>query len=376
MKRHSITFALSILAGLAGAQAARAADVIVTTTSGGSCTITPSTSTIFTLNAQGDVLIQGDFTGGTCSSGGGGGSSPTTPSFTGLTPAPANLTASPTSLSSSGGTVTPNMVAYYANSCTGSVSITSGTGCPAVTGAWAGGTVCTGTTNANSQLYCSASSGISMPANTTSNNCAYTFKASCINTTSNTTVNSQNAVVTVSYTSSPPPTTCTEGSQSGDLSSYGYTRQCSGTVRSMNNTLNAKWDNTYNGLMSGDWPGSPAQTGGYTLIVTVNANQFGSFKFNTGSTPAGVSLLPNQSYGVAGMMSVSTVPGDVFSGTSLCYGSQLSISSKSGTAANCKLSLNTDYYLNISNADFFAPHATDCSTTSCAIANGVYLYSN
>jgi hypothetical protein len=134
--------------------------------------------------------------------------------------------------------------------------------------------------------------------------------------------------------------------------------------------------NTYAGIMSGPWPGNTGQFG-WGLSITVNANGFGSFKFNTGPTVAGVSFSSNTSYGIAGTINVSTVPGDVFGGTALCTGRQTAeISTKPGTTGTCKLALNTDYYLNVSMADPFAPHGTMCPGASCTTGWMVYSYGN
>jgi hypothetical protein len=128
--------------------------------------------------------------------------------------------------------------------------------------------------------------------------------------------------------------------------------------------------------MSGPWPGNAGQLG-YGLKVTVNANQYGSFAFNTGATAHGVHFESNGSYGTLGVISVSTVPGDFYGGTALCVGSTLNISSKTGTVATCKLALNTDYYLNFSSADVAPPaHETDCTAAACTTGWTTYGYSN
>jgi hypothetical protein len=334
-----------------------------------SCVVTPSSGTVFTLSATGDVLINGSYTSGTCSSvvtnpGG-------NPTFTPFSPAPADLSVLPSTLSAAGGNVTPTFAVYYANTCTGKVTATAG--CPAVPGAWGtGGTVCTGATNAMGQTYCAPSGTVAVPNNTsTQNACVYTFQAiNCTNGTAS--VNSQLATVTV------PALiigTCTEG-PTGDLGSLGYSRQCTGAVRSFNTSLSPHWaTNTIADILSASWPGSAAQYG-WGLAITVNQLSFGSFKFNTGSTAAGVHFESNSSYGTLGLLSVSTMPGDSFPGsTSLCVGSTLNISSKPGTLAQCKLSLNTDYYLNVSNADQLqAGHPTDCGTSACTTGWTVYGY--
>ncbi|HXR63620.1 MAG TPA: hypothetical protein VN720_08790, partial [Rudaea sp.] len=63
--------------------------------------------------------------------------------------------------------------------------------------------------------------------------------------------------------------------------------------------------------------------------------------------------------------------------TSLCNGSTpVNISTKPGTAATCKLSLNTDYYLNISMSSSFGTHPSNCLTSSCTTGWLVYSYGN
>jgi hypothetical protein len=188
-------------------------------------------------------------------------------------------------------------------------------------------------------------------------------------------------VVTPPPVEPPPveiPTACTEGSPIGELGKIGYTRQCSGSVRSWNTSMKPRpaWDNTYEGLMSGPWPGNKAQFG-WALSMLVKSMGFGSFKFNTGQVEAGVTFQSNTSYGVQGTISVSTIPGDFEDTTSVCKGSAVSISSKAGTRATCKLQLNTDYFLNISNANYFPPHETMCEGgNQCNIAWTVYSYGN
>ncbi len=335
-----------------------------------SCVVTPATGTVFTLSATGDVLINGTYTSGTCSSAlpPPGGNDPT---FAPFSPAPADLSVLPSTLAAAGGNVTPAFTAYYANTCTGKVTATAG--CPAVPGAWGtGGTVCTGTTNAKGQIFCSPSGTVAVPNNpSTSNACVYTFQA--INCTNNaTSVNSQLATVTV------PALiigTCADG-PSGDLGALGYSRQCTGAVHSFNTSLNPHWaTNTIADILSAPWPGSAAQMG-WGLSITVNQMGFGSFKFNTGSTAAGVHFESNSSYGTLGLMSVSTMPGDSFPGsTALCVGSTLNMSTKPGTLGQCKLSLNTDYYINVSNADQLqAGHPTNCGTSACTTGWTVYGY--
>jgi hypothetical protein len=378
MIRNQLLFAALVVAGFVAASAVNASPVvIINQNQTDACTITPSGSTVFTLSTTGDVLINGSYTAGTCSTPTGGGTSGD-PTFAPFSPAPADLTVLPSTLSSGGGNVTPAFVAYFANTCTGKVTATAG--CTAIPAPWGtGGTVCNFQTNGKGQKYCQPSGTVAVPNNpSTSNACVYTFQAiNCTNGTG-TPANSQLATVTV------PALvigSCTDGDHSGDLGALGYARQCGGAVRSFNTSLSPHWTTTSNvfaDIMSAPWPGSAAQYG-WGLAITVNANGFGSFKFNTGSTPAGIHIEANSSYGVAGLLSVSTVPGDYFAGsTTVCTapGSALNISSKSPTQAGCKLSLNTDYYLNVSNADLFSPHATDCGTSSCTTGWTVYGYGN
>jgi hypothetical protein len=337
-----------------------------------SCTVTPSSGTVFTLSTTGDVLINGTYTAGTCSTSGGGGSGSGDPTFSPFSPAPADLAVLPRSLPSTGGTVTPAFVAYYATGCTGKV--TAGSGCTLPSGPWGtGGQVCTGQLNAKGQTYCSPSGTVTLPNNaSTTSSCTYTFQAiNCTNGTTSTSSQLANVLVPATVVGN-----CTDGDTSGDLGAFGYSRQCAGAVRSFNNSLSPTWNNSYAGLMSGNWPGAAGQFG-FGLAVTVNAMQYGSFKFNTGSTVAGVHFEANNSFGQTGTMSVSTSPGDFYGGTSLCNGSSpVNISTKSGTAATCKLNLNTDYYLNISMSSSFSGHTTNCTTSSCTTGWLVYSYSN
>ena len=371
MIRNRLLSAALVITSLIAAQAATATPVVIVNQGqNNSCTITPSGSTVFTISTTGDVLINGSYTSGTCSTQVIGGSGD--PTFAPFSPAPADLSALPSTLPSGGGSVTPSFAVYYANTCTGKITATAG--CPAVPAPWGnGGTVCTGTTNAKQQIYCSPNGAtVSMPANTLATACSYTFQAiHCTNGT--TSVDSQTAVVAVAPF---VVGSCADNDHTGDLGALGYGRQCSGAVRSFNLSLSPHWTtNGFSDIMSAAWPGSAAQLG-FGLAVTVNANAFGSFKFNTGSTAAGLHFEFNSSYGVGGLMSVSTIPGDYFPGsTAVCYGSTLNISSKPGTTATCKLSLNTEYYLNISNADYFSPHATDCAASSCTTGWTVYGYS-
>lgn len=362
-----------LMAGLAQASAALAAapNVIINQGQANACTVTPNSGTVFTLDSSGNVLVNGTY-GATCpTSGGTGGSGDPTFSFN---PNPANLTIPGGSLTSAGGTVNPNFVAYFANTCTGSVSAT--TGCAAVTGNWAGGTVCT---KASGTTYCTpGSAAVTIPANTAATACTYTFQAvNCTNGT--TSVNSAQANVTVAANTGGGggTYTCT-ANDVGELNSYGYTRQCGGTIHSFVAGLSPYWDNSYKGVMSNvDWPGNTAQHG-KGISVTVNANQYASFGFNTGTVASGASFQTNPSYGTVGLISVSTTPGDFFSGTAVCVGSSLTISSKTNTVAstNCKLAQNTVYYINFSSASYSAPHDTVCTSGSCATGWIWYLYGN
>ncbi|HEY2395495.1 MAG TPA: hypothetical protein VGH81_05845 [Rudaea sp.] len=166
---------------------------------------------------------------------------------------------------------------------------------------------------------------------------------------------------------------CVEGDSSGDLP--GYTRQCSGQATNYKGITN--WDNTYASLFLGPWPGTSNQSG-RAFTITVNATQYGAFKIVTGSTQAGISIHPNPTFGDTGLGSVSTEaqgPG-AFPGA-LCYGSDLDISSKTGTAAGCKLQLNSTYYLNISMASTFPPdYGTTCATDACTTGWTLNLYNN
>lgn len=172
----------------------------------------------------------------------------------------------------------------------------------------------------------------------------------------------------------PPPGQCVQGAPSHDLPTY--SRQCSGQIRSWNTSLRPVWDNTFAGLFSGPWPGNVGQMG-WGLGVVVPSLGYASFAFNTGSTPAGVTMNANGSYGTLATISISTYPGDFFSGTALCVGSNISFSSKPLTKAQCKLQPNTDYYLNFSNAYYSPPHDTSCTgSSSCMTGWTPYSYSN
>jgi hypothetical protein len=316
-----------------------------------SCTVTPSTGTVFTLSTQGDVLINGSY-GSNCNIGGGGGTG-SGPTFTPLNPAPANLSVLPSSLGSQGGPVTPSFVVYNTKTCIGQVTATAG--CAAAPAPWGtGGTVCSA---AAGQSYCSPSGTVAIPGNTTGSACSYTFQA--VNCTDNTTsINSLPATVSVSASGGGGG--CVDGSAS-DLP--GYTRQCSGSATNYQGT--ATWNNTFASLFNGPWPGNAGQVG-KSWTVTVNANQYASFMITTGTTQAGIQLPTNNSVGQTGMMSISTAPGDFVSGSIICATGSLSISSKSGTTAQCKLAANTTYYMNISMASSFGPlYTTTCTTSAC-----------
>jgi hypothetical protein len=168
-----------------------------------------------------------------------------------------------------------------------------------------------------------------------------------------------------------PTPLCVDG-VAGDLP--GYTRQCSGTATNFHGTV--LWDNTFDTLFAGAWPGSISQVG-HPFTVTLNAVQFGSFLLATGTAIAGIHIYPNNSMGSTGLISISTVeqgPG-VFP-SALCYGSDLSISTRPGTVAQCKLQTNSMYYLNFSLADYFPPYPTSCSKSSCKTGWGFDQFGN
>jgi hypothetical protein len=52
------------------------------------------------------------------------------------------------------------------------------------------------------------------------------------------------------------------------------------------------------------------------------------------------------------------------------------ISTKPDTRGNCKVQLNTDYFLNVSMANPFTPHDTMCGASSCTTGWTVYGFSN
>jgi len=362
--RNRLIFALSALAGLFAADTALATPLVIVNPGPTQCTITPTDSTVFTLSTEGNVLINGSYTSGSCVTTGGGGTGD--PTFTPFSPAPANLTIANSTLPSTGGTVNPNFVVYYATACTGKVTATAG--CPAAPNPWGnGGQVCSGQTNNAGQTYCSPNSAaVNMPANTTAASCLYTFQA--INCTNGaTSVNSQTANVTVQNT-------VVGNCNTTDTSDIGYTRQCGGSATNYRGTVT--WDNTYLTLMNGAWPGNAAAVG-HNWTVTVNAGSYASFKIETGSAATGVAFPTNNSgSGFTGLMSISTVPGDFFSGTAICVGSNESISSKPGSVAQCKLNANSTYYMNISTASFFPPYTSTCTSSACSTAWGFQSYAN
>jgi hypothetical protein len=368
MINNRLFYAVVLLAGLAEAQAATAASPIVIVNQGQSneCQITPSSSTVFTLSTEGNVLINGSYTSGTCSTGGTGGGGSGNPTFS-FSPNPADLTIPSNSLPSTGGTVNPNFVAYFANTCTGSV--TPGAGCTAVSGNWANGTVCTYTTNAAGQKYCTPNSAaVTMPANSANTACTYTFQATnCTN--GSTSVSSSTATVTVAAAgNNNVPCSPTD---MGDLP--GYTRQCSGNATNAHGAV--AWDNTFATLFGAPWPGATWQPG-HAWTVTVNATQFASFKIDTGTAAAGIHIYFNNSFGQTGTASVSTQPGHFLDGICLA-GSSLFISSKPGTTAACKLSANTTYYLNISMASLYPPdYASACAGSACTTGWSFDSYGN
>jgi hypothetical protein len=164
---------------------------------------------------------------------------------------------------------------------------------------------------------------------------------------------------------------CLDG-DSSDL--LGYTRQCSGYATNFHGA--AVWDDTYSSLFAGVWPGSPTQVG-HPFTVKVNATQYASFVIVTGTTVAGINIHPNNSFGYTGLASISTAaqgPGIFTDG--LCYGSDLSISTKLDTLAQCKLSANSIYYLNFSLASYFLPHVTTCVTDACTTGWTMDQFSN
>jgi hypothetical protein len=362
--RNRLIFALSAVAGLLANAAVATPLVIVNQGLSNECQITPSTGTVFTLSTEGNVLINGSYTSGSCGS---TGTTSGDPTFTPFSPAPANLTIATSTLPSAGGTVNPNFVVYYANACTGKVTATAG--CPAAPAPWGNSAaVCSGTNNASGQKYCSPNSApVVLPQNNTTAACVYTFQA--INCTNGTTsVNSQTANVTVNA-----PNTNNVPCSASDTSDIGYTRQCGGSATNYKGTVS--WDNAYSTLMNGAWPGNAAAVG-HNWGITLNAALYASFQIQTGNVEAGVQFVTqNSTSPYSGLISVSTAPGDFFGGTSICTpNSTISISSKQGTVAQCKLALNSTYYLNISMASFFPPYSTTCTASACTVTWGFQSY--
>jgi hypothetical protein len=362
--------AVLIAAGAAAQSATATPLVVVNQGQNNECTITPSGSTVFTLSTEGNVLINGSYTSGSC---GGSSGSNGNPTFS-FNPNPANLTVSPNSLSAIGGNVTPNFVAYFANTCKGSV--TASAGCTAAPAPWGtAGTVCTALTNANGQAYCSPSGTVTLPANlSTTTDCTYTFKATqCTNNV--TSVDSQTAVVTVIKAGGGGgSTSCTQGDTSGDLPGFG--RQCSGTGSNYGGTISwSPTTSTFAQLFGAEYPGSPSQPGKH-WSVTLTANQYASFQFSTGTTVAGIQLSPNPSFGATALLSISTqAQGPGYFHTGLCYATNLTMSTKSPTAAFCKLSPNTTYYLNMAMADY-STFVSTCANSSCTAAGAFDPYNN
>jgi hypothetical protein len=212
--------------------------------------------------------------------------------------------------------------------------------------------------------------GVIVPAGATS--APVKFSTPFVGTSSPVTIwailgNTVGAAVYVSYASS----SCIPGLGS-DMS--GYTRQCSGYASNYQGDVT--WDNTYATLLDGIWPGNVQQVG-HAFRVKVNATQYGSFLLTTGATATGIHIYPNNSVGATGMASVSTEaqgPGQFPTG--LCHGSDLTLSTKSVTQAQCKLASNSTYYLNISMASSFSPYPTTCATTSCITGWAFDQYDN
>ena len=358
MIRNRVFLAVVAVTGLIQVQAASAASpvVIINQNQTNQCIVTPTGSTVFTLDDNGDVLVNGTY--GTGCGTQGGGTSP--PSFSPLSPAAADLTIPGNSLQSTGGTVNPNFVAYYATSCTGSVTPSSG--CTAVTGNWAGGTVCTGQTNGAGQTYCTpASAAVTIPSNaSTTAACTYAFKATCSGTGQP--VSSQTVNVTVAASGSPPGN-CTDGDTSGDQP--GFTRQCSGNLSDdAVPPRNGTWTDFTS--VYGTWPGSSANAG-KTQKLTINKNSYAALAFTPG-TAGTDNWTSNETYMKnGGMMSVSTAPG-YFNSTSpqtVCVktASGYNVSTISGL---CKLTIGTTYYLNFATID--TTGAAICPTSSCVSA--------
>jgi hypothetical protein len=211
----------------------------------------------------------------------------------------------------------------------------------------------------NRSIVTVSGGGVIVPAGATS--AAVKFSTPFGGTSSPVTIwailgNTIGAAVYVSYASS----SCIPGLGS-DMS--GYTRQCTGYAS--NYQGDATWDNTYATLFNGVWPGNVQQVG-HSFRVKVNATQYGSFLLTTGATATGIHIYPNNSIGATGMASISTeAQGPGIFPTGVCFGSDLTISTKAVTQAQCKLAPNSTYYLNFSMASSFAPYPTTCGASSC-----------
>ena len=322
------------------------------------CTITPNAGTVFTMSGTGDVLVNGSY-GADCPSGNGGAVSGN-PSFSPFSPAPADLAITPSSTPTSiGGAVTPTFTAYYANTCNG--QITASTGCPAVSGAWGtGGVVCNFATNAAGQKYCSPSGTVTLPANTAATACSYTFKA--INCTNGTTsVSSSIAVVQVPGAGT--PLNCTPGDTSGDQ--VGFTRQCSGGLSDdANPPRNTTWSD-FISVYGAVWPGSQTN-GGKTQKLTINQKQYASLQFIATAGTAD-NFTSNETYmPQGGMMSVSTAPGYFSGAQAVCPGTARGISVGPGSLASCKLTAGVTYYLNFAAVDTVGNAL--CTASTCVQA--------
>jgi hypothetical protein len=276
-----------------------------------------------------------------------------------------DLTLDHAALLVAGGDVVPAFVALDADACTGTV--TAGAGCPAVPAPWGtGGQVCTRTVVGGTTTCSPDSTPVAIPANSLANNCTYVFQATC--THGALSAMSQTAAVSVTGTK------CVEGDPTGDVATL--TRQCSGNVRakgSGSNPSGATWDNTLDTWFTDTWPW-PSMAG-LAAAITVNANQYASFRFVTGPGPAGATITTNNTFGATAQESISTVPGMFFTNV-ICTSSDISMSTKATTIAPCKLEPNTAYYFNVSWASTVAPHDSVCGSTSCPTGYSVYQYSN
>jgi len=351
-----LSIVISSFGLLAASPAAFSAPKVIINQATAPCTITPNAGTVFTMGATGDVLVNGTYGSDCPTTPVGGGNQ--NPSFSPFSPAPADLAITPSSTSNTGGSVTPSFTAYFANSCTGQV--TASTGCPAVTGAWGtGGVVCNFATNQAGQKYCSPTATVSMPQNTAATACTYTFKAmNCTNGT--TSVNSSTAIVTVAGTDA--PLGCTPGDSSGDQ--VGFTRQCSGSLSDdANPPRNATWTDFTS--VYGTWPGS-SSNGGKTQKITINQKQYASLKF-IASTSSTDGLTSNETYmPQGGEMSISTAPGYFNSAQTVCTATSRGTTFGPGSLAGCKLTIGNTYYLNFAAIDS-AGNAL-CTNSSCVQA--------